>query len=275
VASPQHKVPRVSVVTAAHNAGQYLAEAIDGILSQSFEDFEYIIIDDGSTDSTADVLSRVADSRVRIVRQAQMGVARSLNRGTALARGEYLARQDADDLSLPERLAVEVEFLDRHSTVGLVGSCIDVIDASGEPVGGLDFPESHENLVRMMQTQVAFHHGSLLIRRAALVDVGGYRPEFPVSSDVDMYLRVSERWKVATLPDVYYLYRQTGTSLSNRAGSLQPMYVQIARILAQQRKSTGRDLMMFGETTPSQLAITPFPAPDTVEQTDGKAGFKA
>src|SRR6476659_7403647 len=118
--------PRVSVVMPVHNGGAYLALAIESILRQTYGDFEFVIVDDGSTDATPQVIRGVqaADPRVRTYTQARSGLVASLNRGCREARGSYIARMDADDLAAPERLARQVEFLDRHAGVAMVGSAV-------------------------------------------------------------------------------------------------------------------------------------------------------
>ncbi len=115
--------PRVNVIMAVFNGEQYLQEAIESILRQTFDNFEFVIIDDGSTDKTVEILNRFSDERIkRLTNESNIGLTRSLNRGIRFSRGEYIVRQDADDVSLPERLAKQVAYLDAHSMVGLVGT---------------------------------------------------------------------------------------------------------------------------------------------------------
>ncbi|MBV9282777.1 MAG: glycosyltransferase [Chloroflexi bacterium] len=234
----QDGIPRVSVVMAVRDGASYVRQAIDSILDQAFADFEFLIIDDGSTDGTPELLRRAADPRLRVVTQRPLGIPLSLNRGTALARGRYVARQDADDLSSRQRLALEVGFLDRHPDVAMVGSWATVIDDGGHRVLDLTFPVDHETIASTLLERNCFMHGSLLIRRQCLLEIGGYRPDFPVASDYDLYLRLTERFRVANIPRILYQYRRTKASISWRMAGAQSRYVEVAREQARQRRRT-------------------------------------
>src|SRR5437879_6502478 len=131
--------PKVSVLLAVFNGECHLEGSLRSILNQSFADFELIVVDDGSTDGTAEILAAVgrADPRVVVVRQANRGLTASLIRAASLARGAYLARQDADDISPPERFRRQVDFLDAHPSIAAVGAWADIIDRSGAVIGAL------------------------------------------------------------------------------------------------------------------------------------------
>ena len=125
--------PKISVVMPAYNAENYIREAIDSILAQTFRDFEFLIIDDGSTDHTVEIIRSYSDSRIRLYQnERNMGVAATLNRGLDLARGEYIARMDADDISLPERFAKQAAYMDAHPDVAVCGSNI-ILFSEGAP----------------------------------------------------------------------------------------------------------------------------------------------
>src|SRR5262245_27130869 len=126
--------PIVSVVMSVLNGEPFLREAVESILGQTFGDFEFIVIDDGSTDASADILDSYQrnDARVRVYHQENKGLVESLNRGCGLARGKYIARMDADDIATKERLMWQVEFVEKHPEVGVVGGAIEVINASGK-----------------------------------------------------------------------------------------------------------------------------------------------
>src|SRR5262249_39912793 len=134
--------PAVSVVMSVFNGERYLDEAIGSILSQTFRDFEFIVIDDGSTDSTPQIFAGYpkTDPRTVVHRQAHQGIIAALNAGCSLARGGYIARMDADDVALPERLQRQVEYLESCPKVGVVGSSINIIDADGKLVSITTFP---------------------------------------------------------------------------------------------------------------------------------------
>jgi len=252
------RLPLVSAVTAVHNAERYVRMAVDSMLRQTFTDFEYVVIDDGSSDRTSTILHELAvDPRVVVISQPQMGIARSLNKGTSLARGTYIARQDGDDISAPDRLAKQVEFLDRHPDFAAIGSAVRWIDEYGSLIDETDFPEEDEEIRGEVLSSLCFIHGSLVIRRAALEAIGGYRPEFPISSDYDLYLRLLERFKIANLPEFLYYYRAHDKNHSRSMPELTQHYIEIARKFAEQRHETGRDLLMLGGK-PTLSGVTPW-----------------
>jgi hypothetical protein len=237
------EIPRVSVVMPVRNGGSYLEPAVASILGQTFTDFEFVIIDDGSTDSTAEVLRRfqAADTRVRVHHREQAGVVASLNRGCDLARAAYIARMDADDIAFPERLARQVEFLDRHPRVAVVGSAVVRIDASGREIKRNTCPTSHPDIVAALREYVCFTHPSVLVRAAALRAVGGYRRAYRDAEDYDLWLRLAERYELANLSDPLLYYRIYPGQVSVRQLDQQILSVVGARAAAEQRALSGND----------------------------------
>ena len=147
-------IPQVSVIMPVYNGGRYLREAVDSILNQTFREFEFIIIDDGSTDDTWSVLTDYAahDSQVRLIQnEANIGLTRSLNKGLAVSRAALIARQDADDISMPERLARQIAFLEMHPEVGLLGTQGDFIDADGRPIEDRRWRFANDNSILQKQ----------------------------------------------------------------------------------------------------------------------------
>jgi len=213
--------PRISVVMSVYNGMPYLPQAVDSILGQTFRDLEFIVIDDGSTDASPTYLAASArrDPRLIVLRNpGNMGYTRSLNRGFGQARGRYLARQDADDLSLPERLELQVTYLEANPDVGLVGTFPRFIDEEG-----LERPSPHYPLlVDSLQIHEAlpdsncFRHGSVVFRRRLIERVGLYDPDLEPSEDYDLWLRFSEVTKLANLARPLYLYREHEHSVSSK-----------------------------------------------------------
>jgi glycosyltransferase involved in cell wall biosynthesis len=194
-----------------YNARRYVAEAVAGVLAQTFADFELIVIDDGSTDGSGEVAREAAggDPRVRIERQENRGVSAAANRGTELARGEFLARVDADDISLPQRLQKQVEFLREHPEVAL-GSRVLLIDD-----GGLELfempgtPLAHDEIDRgLMAVEWSIYQPAAMFRTEAVRQVGGYRTDLRIHEDHDLFLKLAEIGKLANLPDALIKYRQ-------------------------------------------------------------------
>ena len=201
----------VSVVMSVYNCQRYLAEAVESILAQTLRQFEFIIIDDGSTDGSGAMLKEYAerDPRVRLVSRANKGLTKSLNEGIALSRGRYIARMDADDVALPERFAEQVRWLDEHPDYAAVGSDVQQIDGDGNPLPGPEIPLAHELIEKdLLQGKGgALRHPALMVRREVLVAINGYEERYITAQDLDLYLRIGERGKLANLPKVLLRYR--------------------------------------------------------------------
>ena len=204
--------PQLSVLMPVYNAERYLAEAVESVLSQTFSDFEFIIIDDGSTDRSLEILQRYAeqDDRIRLVSRPNTGLIGALNEGLALARGELIARMDADDISLPERFSRQLEYLLAHPNCIAIGSRAVMIDPEGAPLCEMSKEATHEEIDAFHLTGRggALLHAASMIRREILKAVGGYRKEFPDAEDYDLFLRLAEVGRLANLPEPLYRYRQ-------------------------------------------------------------------
>ena len=239
-------MPRISVLMPVYNGEAYLRPAIESILMQTCTDFEFIVVDDGSTDSTPKILNDYADPRIlRLRNERNEGLVPSLNRGLAAASGEYVARQDADDISAPTRFARQADFLDTHPTVGLVGSWHLLIDASGYGSAVVQTPT--ENCITQEQLfyKNCFCHGSTMIRRECFSRVGTYREEFNLAEDWDLWLRIGERYELANLPEPLYQYRLVLTSVSQSNGHRQR---QVARRMLEE--AMARRQSSHGAATP-------------------------
>lgn len=208
---PARSAPRVSVVMPSHNSGKYIAEAITSITTQTFSDLEVIVIDGDSTDATRAIVEEIAarDSRVRLVRQAHTGIVDGRNRGAALARGEYLAWLDADDVALPCRLRYQVQFLDAHPDVAAVGGTIVVTDAHLRARLRVTYPLESAQIASVLPEANVLATSATTLRLAAFHAVGGCRPAFRQGAeDYDLWLRLAERHQLRNLPEVLAYYRQ-------------------------------------------------------------------
>lgn len=210
--------PTVSVVMPAFNAAEFLDGAVSSILGQTFRDFEFIIIDDGSTDDTASILEKYAqaDGRLRVFRQSNEGVIAALNRGCRLARGRYIARMDADDISLPHRIERQLDYLEKHPQVGIVGTWITEIERDGS-VRRNWCPSPLPMVLRWRHFfGGCVHHPSVLMKRGVLAKIDFYRPDaFPVE-DLDLWLRASAITEFGNVPEVLFKYRVWGGSVSKQ-----------------------------------------------------------
>jgi glycosyltransferase involved in cell wall biosynthesis len=183
------------------NGAPWVSEAVRSVLDQSAPDLELIVIDDGSVDDTAALLGAVADGRVRVERRPPTGLTRSLNRALELARAPLIARLDADDTALPDRLARQRRFLDAHPDVGLLGTGAREVDAAGGHVTLVTPPADDVAIRRALIRRNPFVHSSVLMRRHWVEEVGGYDPTFPVAQDYDLWMRMSRVTRLANLPE--------------------------------------------------------------------------
>lgn len=213
--------PQISVVMSVYNGEPYLHEAVESILCQSFTDFEFVVIDDGSTDGTKSILSTFAlhDPRIILVRGAEnVGYTRRLNEGISYARGMYIARQDADDISLPERLARQVTFLEEYPNIGMVGTLPQFIDSHGALIVDSHYVcvTDNDQIQNRLLDSNCFHHGSVMMRRQLLELAGPYDVELEPSEDYDLWLRLAEITQLANLDQRLYLYREQSNSVSSK-----------------------------------------------------------
>jgi glycosyltransferase involved in cell wall biosynthesis len=237
--------PIVSVVMPLHNARPYVAKAIDSILRQTFSDFEFIIVDDGSTDGSSDIAQRYAarDSRIRLVRQANTGVSAASNAGISMARGEFIARMDHDDISVHTRLQQQVKYLQTHAECVAVGGQAMFIDELGLPLRLFGVPLAHEAIDTALLSTWGMFHPTMMARTEALRAIGGYSLEFCNLEDLDVFLKLAEFGRMANLPGVLVHYRQHFRSICH--SKAMEHHRLRRRILEEASKRRGRDLSGF------------------------------
>lgn len=210
-------IPAISVLMSVYNAGRYLRPAIESILAQSFADFEFIIIDDGSADASPEVLRDYAmrDPRIRLTVRPNFGLTRTLNEGLASARGEFVARMDCDDVSLPDRFEKQLAFMRADPSLVCVGGCFELIDGKGRLLTRLRPPADDESIQKLLlRGHTAICHPAAMMRRDAVNQVGGYDPYFKTTQDLDLWLRLGEVGKLGNVPEVVLKFRQHETSVS-------------------------------------------------------------
>jgi hypothetical protein len=214
----------VSVLLPVYNGAGYLRPAIDSVLAQTHRDFELLVLDNASSDGSPEIAEAYRDARVRVLRNGtNLGLAGSLNRGLAQARFPLVARQDADDVSQPDRLARQVDFLWRHPDVALVGAQGWEIDEGGRRVGVIDKPCDSPAIAWTMLFDNAFVHTSVLFRREVVVTLGGYDQAYVYPEDFDLWSRLLVTHRAANLPDRLVSCRQHAASMTQtvQAGHLQ------------------------------------------------------
>jgi glycosyltransferase involved in cell wall biosynthesis len=220
------KAPAISVVMSVYNGERWLKAAIQSILDQSFRDFEFIIINDGSTDDSEKVIKSFKDHRIRYYKQANKKLVYSLNRGVKLARSPLIARMDDDDLAEPERFTRQVDFLAKHPDVAVVGSSFEVMLSDKTPLYVEAVFTQFDDIVREMFYHNPMGHGSIMMRKSIFDQVGGYRSIYGPNEDYDLWQRISEVAELANLPQVLHHWRVNPAGESQSRSQEQTRYKQ-------------------------------------------------
>jgi len=239
-----------------YNGQAFLAEAIESILGQTIREFEFLIIDDGSTDRTAEILAGYTsrDTRICVVRHENKGRAPSLNTGIGLAAGKYIARMDADDVAMPYRFEEQLEFMERHPEVGLLGGAAELITATGHVIKTVRPPLEDAEIKSLMLRYNAMFHPTVVMRKEVALAAGKYRKALLDADDYDLWLRISERSRLANLGKTVLQYRIHSDQVSIRNLEHQTQCVLAARAAATLRKRGMADpLSDVEEITPQLL----------------------
>ena len=199
--------PRVTVLMSVHNGERYLQDAVDSILRQTWKDFEFLVVNDGSTDGSADILDACNDARMRIIHLDWSGGAHALNHGLELARGEYVANLDQDDMSYPLRLQAQVTFLDRYPDVAVVGTACESLDEDSQTTALRVLVTEDREIRKMLLRANPLVHTSAMYRRQPIREFGGFNPRLKLMFDYDLWSRVAVEHKLANLPDVLTVKR--------------------------------------------------------------------
>ena len=195
--------PRVSVLLPVRDGARFLREALDSVLAQTLTDFELLVVDDGSTDQTPQILASVRDERMRVIRQEPLGLVAALNRAVAEARAPLLARMDADDVSLPDRLDRQVAYLDARPDVALV-----VVGTEASGGTRIVLPDDDAALRRRLLLRNPFAHGAVAVRAEAVAHAGGYRADYGANEDYDLWRRIARDRQLGAVPEILYRYRE-------------------------------------------------------------------
>ncbi len=236
--------PAISVAMSVYNGERFLDEAIGSVLDQSFDDFELLVLDDGSTDDSRGIIETYAahDSRIRPIIRENRGLIVSLNQLIDEARAPLIARMDADDICKPERFARQIAFLETHPDHGVVGCWTEDIGENGDPypIKGLDHPLDHEGFLRAIErSEPLLCHPSVMFRREIVRAAGGYHAAFRHCEDYDLWLRLATVTRIANLPERLMRYRHYESQVSSRHSTEQQIGAAVA-MLAYRERCAGR-----------------------------------
>lgn len=206
---------RVSILISVYNAEKKIRDTILSLQSQSYKNFECIIVDDGSTDNTINLLEKIIDKRFRIIKSKHVGLTKALNLGFKECKGEYIARIDADDISDPLRIEVQKKFLDSNPEIAALGTDANIINENNEVISSVSFPKNHEDIIGLYTNNLrTLPHSSLFIRHTKMREIGGYNEFFERSQDYDLILRISRVGKIASIPKILIGLRYNTNSIT-------------------------------------------------------------
>lgn len=242
----QTSAPGLSVAMSVYNGERFLAAAIESVLTQTFADFEFLILDDGSRDASRAIVAHYAagDPRIRLIARENRGLVASLNELLALARAPLVARMDADDVCLPERFARQIAFLDARPEVGVLGTWTEDIDEydAHYPLDALDHPIDHDRFVAAVDAGAPLLcHPAVMFRRDLVLLLGGYHPAFRHCEDLDLWLRLASVTQIANLPERLLRYRHYSQQVSSRHATEQQVNAAISRMAYAERKAGRSD----------------------------------
>jgi len=238
----QPSAPSISVAMSVYNGERFLAAAIESVLAQSFSDFEFLILDDGSSDASRAIAAHYAarDPRIRLTARENRGLVKSLNELLTIARAPLVARMDADDVSLPQRFARQVAFLTTRPDVGVLGTWTEDIDEN-DAVYHLDVPDhpvDHQQFVTAVDAGAPLLcHPAVMFRRDLVLSLGGYHPAFHHCEDLDLWLRLASVTQIANLPERLLRYRHYSQQVSSRHATQQQVNAAISRIAYAERRA--------------------------------------
>lgn len=210
-------MPKISVILSVYNGEKYLETTIRNTLNQKYKNFEFIIINDGSTDSTPKILQKwkKKDQRIKIIQNKKnCGLTKSLNKGIKAAKGRYIARIDCGDLSDSKRFEKQITFFEKHPDLILLGSWYEAIDLKGNVLKKIKLPTTHNDIQKVIVKFNPFAHSSLMFRRNVLLKEGLYNEKYKYAQDYELALRIVKKYKVANLPGFLMKYQLVPQSIS-------------------------------------------------------------
>lgn len=222
----------LTVLLPVYNGAQHLAAALDCILNQTFQEFECLVIDDGSEDGSTEIVRSYTDPRIRLVCRPHSGLGATLDYGVRVCSSPLIARMDADDLCSPNRLFMQVAYLGRNAQIGALGTQFKYFGGAGVSVPSRRLPLDHDTIRRdLLKGDLALCHASLIMRTSLLIEAGGYRIK-GIGEDWDMFLRLTERTKVANLGDIFYYWRLHNSNINYKKTLTEQLGIEYAKYCA-------------------------------------------
>lgn len=240
--------PKVSVILPVFNASPYLEEAVVSILRQTYDNFELIIVDDCSTDGSTKLAEAIAkrDKRIKFLKnKTNQKLSKTLNKAITEASGKYIARMDADDISLPDRLALQVAHMEKHPSVGIIGGSMEIINEKGTVIGQRHYPITDKEIRKKMFWYSPYSHPLIMIRKSVLDRIGLYEHHYNPAEDYDLYFRIGTVSQFANLPQTLLRYRIIPKSMTT--GSTKKMEEKTIEIREKYAKSSSYS-MGFSES---------------------------
>jgi glycosyltransferase involved in cell wall biosynthesis len=227
---------KISVVMSVYNGEKYLSQAVESILNQTYQDFEFVIINDGSADGSFDILRNfeTKDKRIRLISRENKGLIYSLNEGVKIAQGEYIARMDADDISTPERLEKQLKYASEND-LAVCGTWAEGVDSFGNKVKDLNYPPNMDEVKKYTLLHNPFIHPSVMFKKDPFEKVGGYKDFFKHVEDYELWTRIVFKYKTGNLPERLLQYRLHEGQITNKNNLRMRLKGILVRILALSR----------------------------------------
>jgi len=224
---------KISVILATYNNEAYIKGSIESVLNQTYQNFELIIIDDASNDLTSEIISKIKNKKIKYIRNKKnLGLVKCLNKGLEIAKGEFIARIDGDDVAVRNRFKKQLDFLKARKDIKAVGTFAQEIDEQGNKGKIIKFPKNSREIRKVIPQYIPFLHPTLMFRRSVFEEIGNYDERFKYAQDHDLMLRITGKFKTANIPQVLLLYRKHAKSISFERMSEQLKLAFFARLKA-------------------------------------------
>jgi glycosyltransferase involved in cell wall biosynthesis len=244
-------MPEISVLMSVYNGEAFLNKAIDSILTQSFTDFEFIIINDGSTDGSSAILKNYArqDSRIILIEQSNQGLIAALNTGLQSAKTNLIARMDADDIALPDRLKIQKNHMDINPNILALGSSVIIIDETDRAKGTITYPQKDKVKNYSLHQGSPLAHPAVMMRKNAILSIGGYRSAYKHAEDYDLWLRLLKIGDIDNIQTPLLQYREHSQKISVQNAQQQALISVIARHASQSKPDPTENLTKLSRET--------------------------